>query len=238
MRLVQQIKMIWQRREVRLLLVGVLLVMVELWLLARLNNRGPVTLEFVGYERRGTNNVDGTIVAFRISNHSGSAITYSGLEKTSPVCEVVPMVADKFEVVGGTIDRDTWMFTDSRFRVVSRAFGFPKSIKNFEMKEGEERIVYALVGYAEQSWSLKMNYKEGTATGAWVNQLPKSIQNLFRREYINLPENTITSKPVHRLVPWNGTRGDHRFGQFYFMTEHRTNRNGRVTAKMTSVKVW
>jgi len=209
-----------------LLLVGVLLVMVELWLLARLNNRGPVTLEFVGCVHRGTNLVDGTIVAFRLSNRSGTAITYSGTAKTSPSCEVIPMVADEFRVLGGTLPGD---------RRVSLILGFITyhymPTDYYVIESGEERIIYALVGQAEQSWRLKMDYQEGKVAGDWVNRLPVSAQSLFVRDYVYLPANTVLSEPVNRVIAsryWRDAKSQ------YFMTGFKTNRNGRVTAKMKS----
>jgi hypothetical protein len=211
----------WLRwRDVRLLLIGLLLVGMTYQFFARLNYSGPVTLEFVGYERRGTNNVDGTIVAFRLINKSGGPITYVGASENIPDCEAKPVLADEFKVSGGTL-----------MPVLPLDGHYLRITCWYVLSNGEERIVYAGIDKAEQSWMLKMQYCEGSPSGDWVYKLPAFAQGMFLRDFTSLPGNSVISEPVHRLIA-------SRYGcdakSQYFMTGHQMNRNGRVTAKMKS----
>lgn len=214
MRLVQQIKMIGRRRDVHLLLIGMLLVGATYQFFTRLNYRGPVTLEFVGYERMGTNKVNGTIMTFRLVNKSGGPITYAGVSETAPRCTAKPMVDDEFKVFGGNFTPD--YFWPPRY---------------FILKNDEERVIYVNVDHAEQSWMLRMDYWEGSPSGAWVKKLPAFAQDMFLLDATLLPDNSVLSEPVHRVIASRYGR-DAKFE--YFMTGLKTNRNGRVTAKMKS----
>lgn len=210
-----------QSREVRLLFIGILLVASTYWFFERMNSRGAVMLEFVGYERRGTNSVDGTIMAFRLINESGGPITYSGFSEVAPFCDVKPMVADEFNVLGGAL-------TPSH--MINVTYFMPPQY--FVLCNGEERIVYAKILYTEQSWMMKMHYWEGSPSGDWVKKLPTFAQGIFTRDVPSLPNSSVLSEPVHCVVPWVRSSYFDFSNMHYFMTENRTNRNGRVTAKM------
>jgi hypothetical protein len=205
---------LWKRREVKLLIGGTVLAVSAVCFLHRSDPHSKVTLEFVGYERRGTNQVEGTILAFRLKNHSIKDITYLGVHtESTPICEVEPMDGNdrQHQVIGGIM------------KPLQRGAGIiptPYSV----LRSGEERTVYCQVYLAEQSWLMKMSYWEGTQTNRVASWLPSGIQSQFVRSIHNLPKKTLASKPVHRIIPFLGR---HSYGNYMY----QTNGNGRVIAK-------
>ncbi len=224
----QVIKAFCRRRKGWWLAAGLLLVFFTLRFFWSWYHVGPVKLEFVGFERRPMDHeggVQGTSVTFRLSNHSGRDITYRGLAEANPVCGAKPLVPDDHKVEGGTLfyapggNTNLW-------------WPWPKYCV---LKSGEERIVYADISQAEQSWVLEMKHWEGRD----IDSMPRFIPTLLLqlggyRDLKNLPGTSLQSEPVHRVIPsWRNYINSS--DQWYFMTEHRTNQYGRVTAKMKSV---
>ncbi|MCD6050604.1 MAG: hypothetical protein K0Q55_2007 [Verrucomicrobia bacterium] len=218
---VQAIKAFFRRREIGLVLGGLLLVGITYKYYYGLNRLGKVSLEFVGYEARRTNVVDGSIMAFRLINQSGGDISYMGFSDVAPYCDVNGVLKDgEYSVLGGPL-------TDPRLRNVT--YVWPRQY--YVVKNGEERIVYAEVHQAEQSWVMSMKYWEGREIHppGW---LPSVLREWLQRDISQFSENTVLSEPVHRLIPPFRSSYVDLSDLHYFITNRQTNSSGRVTGKV------
>jgi len=211
----QSSKTIWRRREVWLLLVGLALVAGTQWCCEWLNREGGVTLEFVGFERRGTNKVEGTIVSFRLRNRSGESIGYYEYSDSLPMCQVLPMIPDEHRVYG------------SNFKVYAATPAFHL----VTLGDGEERIVHAEIEIAEQSWKYQLAYWELGVSNRWTRLLPGFAREKLNKDFYTQPMQEVSSEPVHRLIPKLQSRYDQIPGASYVFNSVQTNKDGRVTGK-------
>ncbi len=216
----QTIKAFCRRRDVLLVVTGLFLVLMTYQFFFGLNYLGPVKLEFVGLARRGTNQVDGTVVAFRLINKSGGDISYWGTGESYPGCEVLPMVKDQYRV-------DGWPILHPTKQVGHRYYVLPSEQV---LENGKERIIFAVVEKAEQSWLLGVPYVEGRRKQppSW---LPASVREWILSGNRVRSRKVVRSEPVHWVIPAYVAQSEWR----YQMTEVKTNANGRVTAKMEAV---
>jgi len=218
----ESIKALGRWRVVGLLVIaGLFLVLLAHQFFSGQNYQGPVTLEYVGYVAKGTNRLDGTILAFRLSNRAGGPICYRGTHESLPECRVLPMVADGH-------------------RVQAESLKYPLQIdgqavlgwqQEQELENGRQRTLYVVMTMAEQSWLVELNYLERREPGL-PHWLPDKVQKWMVEHRGPRTKKTIRSEPVHRLI--TTVRGPRPgFSELsYFMTNQKTNQDGRVTGKM------
>lgn len=202
----------------KLALLGLGLVAITQWSFMRSNPEGKVTLEFVGLERRGTNNVQGTIVAFRLRNKSGTAISYGGISETVPVtCAIEPMLKDDHDVFGGNL---------SNVPVTG-------SFSVYVLEPGEEKIVCGEVFVAEQSWRMTLHFWEGNPDSWWDKWVPYRFRKKLWGNVPPLEIGMVQSEPVHVLIPPFRNDPEHAGSAEYITYPAKTNLHGRVTGKFT-----
>jgi hypothetical protein len=220
----ERIKAFGRRREVWLLVGGLFLVLLTYQFFFGLSYRGPVTLEYMGYVAKGTNRLDGTIMAFRLSNRSGGPICYRGTQESLPACRVLPMVADEHRVKAESLVYPLEL--NGQF-----VFGWQQE---HVLENGERRTLYVVMDMAEQSWLVELDYLEGNEARL-PHWLPEKVQKWMVEHRGPRTKKIIRSEPVHRLIPRvRGSRPG--FSDWsYFMTGQKTNQNGRVTGKMEAV---
>ncbi len=217
----ESIKALGRRREVWLLVVGLFLVLLTYQFFFGLSYRGPVTLEYIGYVAKGTNRLDGTIIAFSLRNHSGGPICYHGTQESLPEYRVLPMVVDDHRVVAESLTYP--LEINGQF-----VFGWRQE---YVLEDGGQCTLYAVMDMAEQSWLVELDYLEGRQARL-PHWLPDKVQKWIVEHRDPRTKKTIRSGPVHRLIA--RVRGPRPgFSDLsYFMTNQKTNQDGRVTGKM------
>jgi len=217
----ERIKASGRRRDVRLLVVGLILVLLTYHFFFGLSYRGAVKLEYMGYVAKGTNQLDGTIMAFSLRNHSGGPICYHGTQESLPEYRVLPMVVDEHRVVAESLTYP--LEINGQF-----VFGWRQE---YVLEDGEQCTLYVVMTLAEQSWLVELDYLEGRQARL-PHWLPDKVQKWIIEHQGPRTKKTIRSEPVHRLL--NKVRrsppgfSDPR----YHMTNQKTNQVGRVTGKI------
>lgn len=139
------------------MLFGLVLLAIEQWSFRRLNPEG-VTLEFVEMVTKGRGMEAGTLAKFRLRNNSGRNITYYGKSAQEPQCNVASLGRDH-SVEGGPVFVYPY--------VLRSTVGLVGLWSEFTVKNGEEVIVYARVGHAEEPWQALMSYRHRVDDRDW-----------------------------------------------------------------------
>lgn len=175
---------LWKRRDVKLALLGLLLLAFTQWSFMRLNPAGEVTLEFVEMVTNGRGMEAGTLAKFRLRNESGGDISYFGMGEHEPDCEIQPVIA-RTRAEG----RPAY---ESPYIIIGEMHMWSKMPV---LPAGEEVMVYARIWHADGPWRMMMDYNVD-GRDWWIRFIPVQFHKWFPPQSVLGREMQIASGPV------------------------------------------